>query len=239
MSTYLSPEDLKTLRLSLQTLANMGIVGAKEALIRNASVHDSAVILRSVNPPDRSSDFETLLRSVHQRELRRTGDIELLLVSLGSRQDRVAKLARKRHVSTLRYTVMNDRHKVHRLTFWVGVATALLFGLFAASRVLLRLPQAPTLLSMATHAVLHVVLRVSWVILCVGTSLTIFLTCASIVRLLYVAALWSFPGLSPSHAFYVAVAAVLFAGIVSMTLVTGVARPFLFVTISAAVVFTG
>lgn len=214
---------------SLETLAGLGVRGAKEARARHASVHDSAVMLRAINPVDTSAVFEQLLRAVHQRWLTRTGNIELLLASLGSDQAGLGTAARKHFTSTLRGRILTDKSKVYVATVAFLSVTVAAAALLAMSCIGLKIEWNKDLRGIIVVVLLAVLKRVSWVVACIGVSVSTLLAGLCIVRVARVSARWAYPNMQVSRGTTALLSGVAFTAAAVMTCVTGVARPFVFV----------
>ena len=214
---------------SLATLDGLGVAGAKEAAIRKGTVRESAVILNAVNPPGRSPVFDRLIRAVHQRELLRIGDIQLLLQSLGSDEAGLTSRAARHYAKTLRCAVFRDKHPIHANAVISIAITAISLTVFGITHACTIVPAPPDLRSIALHKAAAMLKRVAWYLFCIGASVSLILGTMSIVRIVVVAFFWKYPETRLNRdGAYVALS-VAFVMMLAYTATTHIARPFLFI----------
>lgn len=227
-----------TAQQSLTTLDRLGVAGAKEAAIRNGTVKESAVILNAVNPPGRSSVFDRLIRAVHQRELLRIGDIQLLLQSLGSDEAGLTSSATRHYAKTLRYAVFRDKHPIHATAMISIAITAISLIVFGIAHVCTIVPATPDLRSIALHKAAALLKRVAWYLFCIGASVSLILGTMSIVRIVIIVFLWKYPKSKLNRDGAYGALSVAFIMVLAYTAATRIARPFLFIGIAFLLVMS-
>lgn len=222
----------KTAQKSLATLDRLDVAGAKEAAIRKGSVKESAVILNAVNPPGKSPVLDRLIRAVHQKELLRIGDIQLLLQSLGSDEAGVTSSAARQYAKTLRYAVLRDKHPIHANAITSVAVTALALVVFGIAHACTIVPASPDLRSIALFKAAAILKRAAWYVFCIGASVSLVLGALSMVRIVLVAFFWKYPSTKLNRDGAYGAMCIAFVMMLAYTAATHVARPFLFIGVA-------
>lgn len=125
-----NPKSQDTVLSSLEFIEKKGVVGAAECRRNNLSLKEASKVLTKLYPAGRSNVVDKWIRDVHQFGLRRVGDMELFLTTLGDGKgdSKLADRSKAIYLSTARGAVIADlKRPAHYYFYILFVITSGLF----------------------------------------------------------------------------------------------------------------